>query len=128
MPLPVIDASDNVSVASDDREQLALWPSLVGSRHKRSPGDMSKIPRTGSKRLTVLRAIAEAGRRGITSEELGMRLLLSPADIDKARLELIDGRWVEHANVTRRTSLGKDEIIWRLTPDGTHRWEESGIK
>lgn len=111
------------------REQLSLFGHhFVGSRHKRPKGDLTKMPRTGSKRLVVLRAIATAGKRGITDEEMGMKLVLSPSDIAKARLELIDGFWVEDGQVRRKTSFGDDTIVWRLTPQGEEKWAAAGLK
>ncbi len=86
------------------------------------------MPRTGSKRLVVLRVIAKAGKRGVTDEEMGMSLILSPNDIQKARLELTEGNWVENANVKRKTSFGDHAVVWRLTPTGKQRWDESGLK
>lgn len=89
---------------------------------------MRKLPRTGSRRRAVLRLIAKAGKRGITDEELGMQLVLSPADIGKARLELLEGNWIMDANTRRRTSFGDEAIVWRLTPDGKQKWDESKSK
>ena len=101
---------------------------FVGSRFPRPKTDLSRFPRTGSKRLVVLRVIAKAGKRGVTDEEMGMQLVLTPAQIGKYRLELIEGGFVQDANKKRKTSFGDETVVWRLTAVGQQQWDKSGIK
>jgi len=101
---------------------------FVGSRFPKPIGDMSRFPRTGSHRLIVLRVIAKAGKRGVTDEEIEAKVVLSPDQIKKCRLELIEGGFVQNGNVMRKTTLDEDAIVWRLTPVGKQRWDESGVK
>lgn len=111
------------------REQLSLFGHhFVGSRLEKPKGDMKKFPRTSSKRLVILRLIAKAGKHGITDGEMSMQLVLSPAEIAKARLELLEGNWIMDANTRRKTSFGDPAIVWRLTPEGKQKWDDAGVK
>lgn len=79
-------------------------------------------PRTGSQRRRVLDAIAEAGERGLTNEEIGKVPGIADTAHRTRRKELVEGGWVEDSGRVRASDSGNDSIIWVLTERGRAKY------
>lgn len=110
------------------REQLTLFEPFAATRHPRPSGDLTRLPRRSSKREAVLRVIARAGNKGVTDDEMLAKLLMGLFDLQRARIELIEGGFVQDACTRRKTAFGDEAIVWRLTDYGHKTWTESGRK
>lgn len=108
------------------REQLSLFPHFSVSPYSRPKGDLTKMPKTGSRREAVLRQIIKAGKRGITDDELLSRLLLSSEQLHKARLELMEGGYVEDSTRTRNTHFGDPTVVWIASDFAEQQWQQTG--
>lgn len=81
------------------------------------------LPRTRTKRMAVLEAIAWAGEEGCTDDELYAILGVGPNTVRPRRVELLDAGWIEDARRRRKTSTGADAIVWVLTEQGATKWK-----
>lgn len=119
----------------EPRGQLAIFEARpdpganrVGASHSGDP-DTSRqaaranAPRSGSQRRRVLDAVAAAGARGVTAEEVaaatGMRSGASGNSAAKRLSELKADGWVAAVpGLHRRTAQGSKAQVYRTTIDG----------
>jgi hypothetical protein len=83
---------------------------------------LAVYPRTGTARRRVLDAIALAGDRGMTDEELSLSLELRLYTAAPRRHELLEDGWVEDSQQRRPTTTGSLAVVWKLTPAGWDQW------
>jgi len=79
---------------------------------------ISEYPRTGTKRLAVLSAVAAADGRGLTDEEGFAITGFTQNTYRPRRVELVDGGWVADTGIRRRVLSGKPAVAWVLTEKG----------
>lgn len=72
-------------------------------------------PGSGTQRRRVLEAIARAGERGLTDEELQDALGMNPSTERPRRVELVEGEWIIDSGRRRRTRSGRLAVVWRST-------------
>jgi len=84
---------------------------------------VAAYPATGTARRRVLDAIAQAGERGRTDEELQDELNMNPSTERPRRIELVEGGWIEDSGTTRQTDAHRDAVVWALTERGREAWE-----
>ena len=84
------------------------------------------IPRSGTAREKVLRAIAEFPQ---TDEQIQDRLSM-PANTERPRrVELQEQGWIEaHPDRYARTRSGQNAIVWRLTEQGAERLGATSVQ
>jgi hypothetical protein len=73
------------------------------------------LPRTGTQRARVLDAIRNAGRDGLTDEEVKDVLRLGGNSTRPRRKELEEGGLIVDSDKRRETSTGRAAIVW-VTP------------
>jgi len=83
---------------------------------------LQAMPRSATRRYCVLEAIAIAGERGRTDDELIVQLGVPHQSVGPRRLELVEGGWIEDSGQRRRTRTGADAIVWVLTEGGAAKW------
>lgn len=71
----------------------------------------------------MLNAIAFAGERGRTDEELQNQLGLNPSTQRPRRVELVEGGWVEDSKRRRNTKSGRDAVVWVTTQAAREKWK-----
>lgn len=105
-----------------DPDEKQLGPFARESETSRKAA-LANYPRQGSQRwriLILLRRVEDEtppGRpRGLTREEVGLRLGLTGDSVRPRVRELIEGEWIEESeDLTRRTHLGNDAALVFLT-------------
>jgi hypothetical protein len=85
-------------------------------------------PRSGTKRLAVLAALAGAGQAGLTDFEGAAETGIYLYTYAPRRVELLDDGWLEDSGLRRPTSSGKMAAVWRLSPQGRHWLAERGVE
>lgn len=80
------------------------------------------LPKTGSIRHNVLRAIAKRGPDGATDEEIQDTLGCRANTQRPRRVELVNEGWVEDSGLRRPTVTGAPSIVWRLSQRGHDAW------
>jgi hypothetical protein len=73
-------------------------------------------PKSGSQRWKVLIAIARAGERGMTRDELGEYLRLPDSSVDGRVWELKQGNWIDESDQKRKTRYGSLAAALVLVP------------
>lgn len=89
-----------------------------GARKTSREAAIKQYPRSGTKRLRVLEAFAQAGSRGLTHDELTE--LLSPDNLGistwRSRAsELEHGGWIEDSGFKRKSRSNEPATVWTLT-------------
>lgn len=95
--------------------QLGGFP--AGSETARKAA-IDNYPRSGNQRHRVLMAIAGAGERGRTREELAADLRLPDNSVRPRVRELIEGGWVRATERTRPTGTGSQSEVLALSEKG----------
>lgn len=80
------------------------------------------LPRAGSRRHEVLKAIALSNTGGRTDHELHLQLGINLNTVRPRRKELQDDGWIEDSGLRRPTETGAPSIVWRVTQRGYDRW------
>lgn len=80
------------------------------------------LPRTRTRRMAVLEAIAWAGEEGRTDDELILEMGIPHQSVGPRRLELVESGWIEDSTRRRKTRTGADAIVWVLTEQGAVKW------
>lgn len=75
------------------------------------------FPRSGTQRMAVLQAIANAPD-GLTDEEICHKLRLSPKSENPRRYELVNGGWIEGSGKRRHNLSGSVAMVWVLSVAG----------
>lgn len=82
----------------------------------------SVAPLTGKQRIAVLRALVQAGERGLVGEEAAVLCGIRYPHVATTRLGELEsdewGRLVERTDRTRRTSSGRSAIVFTATDAG----------
>lgn len=102
---PAFNARGKVRTDHPDTSVKAAWAAL---------------PRTGTRRMEVLRLIVHAtriGLNGLTDVEIQDTLAMVPNTERPRRVELVDGGWLCDSGA-RREHNGRDHIVWTLTSKG----------
>lgn len=79
------------------------------------------MPRSGSQRWRVLRAIAMQGGSGATREEISRMTGLDGDSVRPRVWELMQGGWVMASAVTRKTNDGNEAEVLKVTLKGMAR-------
>lgn len=123
-------------IAAADRLRQVLQPGLFGDalsdplaetpgrHHGRATEKAAAydvLPRSGTQRLRVLYAIARAGWRGRTDQELEDELEMQRPSPGNRRGELMTGGWVRDSGERRPTRTGNPAVVWVLTDEGRER-------
>jgi len=124
----------------DDEEELsdpgvdeigAFHGPASGAPETERASAIDEYPRTGTKRLEVLHALAAAGDpdnggRGLTDWEGSQTTGIWLYTYAPRRVELLNGGWVEDSGHRRPTPSRKSAAVWRLTRHGreqhARRW------
>jgi hypothetical protein len=86
---------------------------------------VSEYPRTGTKRLEVLRVLASAAA-GLTDYEGSVRTGIYLYTYAPRRVELRDGGWVEDSGARRQVPHSrKAAAVWRLTAAGRYWFDRA---
>lgn len=81
-------------------------------------GAVKVYPRSGTQRRLILDAIAAAGERGLTHDEIAAVPGVADTAHRTRKTELVEDGWVEDSGRTRPTVTGTDAIVWVLTEQG----------
>ena len=79
------------------------------------------LPRSGTARLKVLAAIANAPE-GLTDHQIVAVTLRQLCTINPRRLELVQLGWVEDSGKRRMFREHSPAIVWTLTAEGKREW------
>lgn len=108
--------SDQLSLLSDPGQpSLGKFQAPGTAAETQRLAAVQAYPATGTWRRRVLAAVARAGERGMTDEELQDALHLNPSTERPRRVELVEGGWVEDSGRRRRTRSGRAAAVWMLT-------------
>lgn len=112
-------------------EPLDAGRPRVGARHPETSRAAAALlaPNFGTRKRTVLDAIAASGAHGRSDDELEVELNLAHQSVSAARNSLMGGGWLtpmfEHGErVTRKTGTGSDATVWTLTSEGWTAWRK----
>ena len=83
---------------------------------------ISVYPRTGTARRAVLDAIAAAGDRGMTDEEVALKCRLRLYTAAPRRNELVRDGWARDSDERRPTTTGTPAVVWVLTDEGRRQY------
>ena len=109
--------TDRIVVLEGDRPAVDPVPPMKATRRKR---DVTLYPKAGTDAHVVLIAVAQAGQRGLTRDELAVRLNRSLNTFTGRITELVEGGWLRHdPNAKKRkTRTGKTGKVLVLTDRG----------
>lgn len=129
-----IPSGQRVTVTYGDVNELTLPATMIEPvlpRFRPSDGHTSQdaamsftVERLSAARLTVLTAIVNAGRNGLTDFELEGRTGGKQTSHGKRRGELRDHGLVEWSGLTRPSDTGTQAKVWRVTDLGIRVWRE----
>lgn len=116
-------ASLEALVEEIERLRAAIGPlpdqNMVGQHHSKAQATeraaaWAVLPRSGTQRMTVLRAIVNSDD-GLTDSELEQTTGIYQYSAAPRRNELVNGGWVKDSGRTRETQRNADAAVWVAT-------------
>lgn len=116
--LSMEDALDVDTSALSDPAVNAPGQSHRGASATERAAAWALLPKSGTKRMKVLRAIYDAGARGLTHGEIAQVTGMYHYTAGPRCTELKEGRWVRDSGETRLSAHGKPASVWVMTDAG----------
>lgn len=105
-------------VAADRADANGAGQARTGARATSRRAALDVLPKTGNQRRRVLDAVVAVARNpqivGLTDVQLAHATGLGANSVRPRRVELVDGGWLEPAEVTREHN-GREHTVWVLT-------------
>lgn len=116
------DGGTPVLPSPDDNRVGAFHAPASGAPVTERRAAVLAYPNTGTGRRKVLDAIAAAGERGMTDDEVAGETGMYRYSAAPRRNELLRDGWVEDSGRTRTNERGGQSEVWVLTDAGRSQW------
>lgn len=99
-----------------DQTHIGMFQTGAPSTSRR--GAIDAYPKSGTHRRTILDAVASAGERGLTDEEICAAVAMGYSHTGPRRRELVDLGLVYDTGRTRTAATGSAQTVWRYDERG----------